>query len=135
MDFMATTKSHRRLCHGTKDGKMDRLARSLDKLAIVEDLMMDLPAELQKDVMKGMKPQEMRKKWSTMLTAKAIAIGLTAKDEGKALSAIKDLADREEGRAVERKDVTHHLEKLSDKELDAILKTDLSDAETAKREH
>jgi hypothetical protein len=54
-------------------------------------------------------------------------IAMTDKDSGRALSAIKDILDRTQGRAVERTTTTHKFEKLKDEELDALLKSRLKE--------
>ena len=64
----------------------------------------------------------------TLLMARQMTIALAEADSGKALAAIKDLRDRSEGKAVERVEQTHKLEKLPDDQLDAMLLSKLAAA-------
>lgn len=60
-----------------------------------------------------------------LLTARALTIAMTEGDSAKALAAVKDIKDRTQGKATERSEVTHKLEKLPDEQLDALLQSKL----------
>jgi hypothetical protein len=124
-------KGHRK---SSVNAEIDRMCRGLDKLAKYESWQKDiqdlLPPELWADLKSGASGKDLRGKYSPFLTARAIAIALKSEDAGKAMGAIRDLLDREEGRAVEKKEIKHQLEDLSEKQLDALLLTEMSDLNT-----
>lgn len=102
-------------------GYFNRLSTCLDKVAAS-----DLELELEKDVRAGMKPKDLREKYMSRVTARSILNALTSEPKA-ANSAIRDLTDRQEGRPVEKKEIRHHLEALSDTELQALLLTEIDD--------
>lgn len=98
-----------------------------DDLSEFEEFRKEFLPAMRKDLKAGLTPQQLRKKYAQLLQARQIMIGALDKDSGKALAAIKDIQDRNEGRPTEHKQIKHTLENLSDKELDAILLTEFSD--------
>jgi hypothetical protein len=95
----------------------------LDKLSEFEDYQTILKT-LQKDVKSGMTDQQLAKKYAPLAQARIISDMLTSENPTAALSAAKDLLDRVNGKATEKQEVTHRLEKLSDNELDALIKSE-----------
>lgn len=87
----------------------------------------DLLPALQQDVMDGMSPEDLRKKYLSYLTARTIQIGLTDTSALAALSAIRDVQDRTEGKPVETKHVINKYENLPDAQLDAALLSQMDD--------
>lgn len=86
-----------------------------------EEFKNDTLKSIRKDLKKGLSAEEIRKKYTAILQARLITAALTTEDESKALAISKDVLDRVEGKAKESTEVTHRLEKLSDKELDALI--------------
>ncbi len=84
---------------------------------------------LRKDLRAGLSPKELRTKYKSLAQAREIAIAIGDQDSGKALTAIKSIIDREEGRPTERLEHTHKLEKLPDEQLDAMLLSQLEQLE------
>lgn len=106
--------------------ELDRMCRSVDTLAQMEALQDYIDPEILKDLANGATADELRKKYHAKITARQITIALKGKDD-KAINAIKDLTDRTEGRATEKKEFVHRLEKLDDNQLNAMLLTELED--------
>lgn len=92
----------------------------------------DLALQLEEDIRNGMKPKELREKYMTRVTARSILLALEG-SEKSANIAIRDLSDRHEGRALEKKEITHHLEQLSDQEIEAMLLTEIDDLQNEKK--
>ena len=105
------------------------MVRSLDKLAQYERFVELIPEALRKDVLNGMKPNEILHKYNNVVAARMVALAMTEKDPSKAFSMMKDVLDRTEGKAIERKQIQHALHQVSDQEFDALLASDLEDLE------
>lgn len=123
---MATYRRKERLKQARRthvaDGKMEE---ALDKLASFDEFQQSLLPQLQKDILSNMAPAELRSKYKSLLAGRQIMIGLTEVDSTKALSAIRDILDREEGKATERHEHKHQLEDLSDKQLESLLTSEI----------
>jgi hypothetical protein len=98
---------------------------SLDALAEFQDFQDDVLKFLRRALAEGKSRDEIEKhpKVQALLAARQVTMALTEQDAGKALAAIKDLRDRTEGRAVERKEIRTRIEEAPDEALDARLKT------------
>lgn len=107
----------------------DRVADLIDRIADYEDFVSNVLPALRKDVDAGMDSKTLRAKYAPLIQARVITEALTNPDAGKALTAAADLLNRHEGKATERKEVKHTLENLSDKELDAVLESEIQDLE------
>lgn len=101
-----------------------QLTDMIDQLAEFEDFRATILPALRKDLARGLTAAELREKYSSLVQARQIAEAVTAEDPSKAHAAGKDVLDRAEGKAVERKEVKHQFENLSDQELDAILQSE-----------
>lgn len=104
-----------------------RMAGQLDDLADYEDFKQEILPILRQDMSKGLSADELREKYKNYLVARQISIALTDDDSGKALAAAKDLIDRLEGKAVERKAIAHKFEQLPDDQVDAIIEQKLKE--------
>lgn len=105
------------------------MIRSLDQLAEFE--------RFQESILPILK-QAINEKWSAekiwghpltqaLLAAQAVRWGLQGQDPGKSLDAIKTIVYQTQGKPKEQKEITHKVSKLKDEELDALLKTQLSE--------
>lgn len=99
----------------------------LDHLEAFEQFEREVLPALRQAVVNGENPSVLRKRYLTHMTARLITEALTNPDASKALAAIKEAFDREEGKATEKKDVTHRLGRLPEKELDALLLSEIDD--------
>lgn len=126
---MSTAKSRTRQAKYKRKSDKEEFAtnRLVDDIDKFMDFKANVLPALRKDIEGGMCAEELRKKYSALMTARMISIGLTSEDSRSALSAIKDVIDRTEGRAKERSEVTHKLEKLNDTELDSLLNSEFKE--------
>ena len=96
----------------------------LDALQKFEDFSTKILPALQKDLLSGMGAKELREKYAAIIQARQITTAILSQDEGRASVAAKDVLDRTEGKATERKEVTHKFADLPDEELDAIIRSE-----------
>lgn len=103
----------------------DKMADHLDALAEYEQYRADVLPLLRQAIKEGWSHEKMLSHPQVMaaITAKTISLAVTALDPAKALAACKEVSDRAVGKAVERKEVKHKFEGLTDEELDARLKS------------
>jgi len=107
----------------------DTRARNIDDLVLHDDLMMGVLGTIKKDLAAGLTSEQILEKYSSLAAARVASIAATEADSSKALAAAKDILDRAQGRAVERKQIHHKLDKVDEKQLDAILLTELEGLE------
>ncbi len=101
----------------------------IDKIRKFADFEKTILPALQDDVKAGMGPKELRTKYASLVQARIISEALNNPDGGKALVAAADIINRSEGKATEKKEVTHRFDSLSDEELDAVLESETQDLE------
>lgn len=106
-----------------------KIAEMMQAIVELENFKGTIAPFLAKDIKDGLTAKDMREKYRDMLTARVITDALKESDPAKALSAIKDILDRSEGKATEKKEVTHKFDKMEEKELDAILQSEIEDLE------
>ncbi len=107
----------------------DRTNDLVDKIMRFEDFETNILPALQKDVKAGMSTKDLRAKYASLIQARLITEALINPDAGKALVAATDILNRSEGKATEKKEVTHRFDSLSDQELDAVLESETQDLE------
>ena len=100
-----------------------QMSKLIDDLQDFEDFKDSVLPAIRRDLKAGLTPKEMRKKYAARVQARALTTAITS-DDGRAMAAAKDILDREEGRATEKKEVTHRYADLDDRELDAILESE-----------
>lgn len=116
---MARPKTNRKMAH-TGGPQQKKMANLVDDLMEFEEFRNEVLPMLRKDLKAGTPPEELQKKYLALLTAREITVGLTAKPE-TALVAIKNIKDRAEGKAVERRVTVNKYDTLPDEQLDAAL--------------
>ncbi len=96
---------------------------SLDTLSRMRDFEDEIIPILQKALREGKSREEIEAdpRVHALLAAKQISIAIREQDTAKSMAAIKDFRDRTQGKAIERTEVKHKYEALSDEELDALL--------------
>lgn len=106
-----------------------RMALALDQLAAFDEFKSNILPLLKQALEKGWTAEEIQAdpKIRAMMVARQVSIGLTDDDAARALAAIRDLRDRDEGKAVERRIVKATIENLTDAELDAKLARMMAD--------
>lgn len=100
-------------------------ARSLDELAVQDELFSGVLEAVRTDIRKGLKTEDLLAKYAQLAAARVVTIAATDADSGKALSAAKDILDRVHGKAKETRDVTHRLDKVKEEQIDALLLSEL----------
>lgn len=105
------------------------MGRLIEELREFEQFREDVLPELRAMLRQGATAEKIFERFSNMAAARAVTIALTEEDSSKALAAIKDVVDRTQGKAVERKEVRHKYESLKDEELDSLLKSKLKEVE------
>lgn len=106
-----------------EEAKRDKLHRDLAQFDDYQTIL----ATIRKDIKNGLTPKQLREKYAPLAQARVISDMLTNENAGMALAAAKDMLDRIEGKATEKKEVSHRFSDVSDKELDAILKSEEDD--------
>ena len=105
------------------------MAKNIDDLAEFEAFFNEVPRKLRELVLSGATPEDIRKATATLREARIAAIALTDPDAKTALAAIKDMTDRDEGKAKETKEISHRLGRLPEEEIDAVILSQLEDIE------
>jgi len=113
--------------HSSNNGQEIAMVRGLDELDQFERFSKMVPEDLRKDILAGMKSKEIYEKYGNMAAARAVIIMMTEEDPGKAMTAVKDILDRTQGRPIERKQHQHALHNVDDKEFDALLSSEMED--------
>lgn len=98
-----------------------RMENFLENLSEFQAFLKDVPMELRKAILNGDSPDALYQKFSHIAAVRAIQIAFSEPDSGKALAAAKEILDRSQGRATEKKEVRHKFDHMSEEELDAIL--------------
>lgn len=123
-------RTHKHHQASTHDNHM---AQKLDQLhadiAEFEEFRSTTLKAIRKDIRSGLGAAELRKKWAAVIQGRLITDALTTSDESKAAMIGKDIIDRVEGKATEKKEVTHKFENMDEKELDAMLKSEIEELE------
>ena len=107
-----------------------RMVATLDALAEFEAFQDDILPLLRKAIKEGWTREQIDQhpKVQALLAARQITIALKEMDSAKALSAIKDLRDRTQGKPTEKVETTHRMAQLPDEQLDSILLSKLEAA-------
>lgn len=117
------------------NGAEARFIKALDQYREFEAFKETVLPSIQQDLYEGkLTASELYKKYEALAAARAISIAATEEDSGKAISAIKDILDRSQGRAVEKREVNHRFENLSDEELEALVMTEETDLKEGQNE-
>lgn len=122
------TTGRRRPPARSRNTQEHRMAGLLDDLREFEQYREDVLPEIRRMLKEGASAEKILERFSNMAAARAVTIALTEEDSSKALAAIKDVIDRSQGKAVERKEVKHQFSELKDEELDALLESKLKEA-------
>lgn len=124
------SRRHHRTHPHTQGATHDnRMAKMIDDLAEFEDFRQTVLKAIRKDISKGLSAKELREKYAAIVQGRLLTDALTTEDVGKAAFIGKDIIDRVEGKATEKKEVTHKFSEMKDDELDAILKSEIEDLE------
>lgn len=104
----------------------DRAAVALDDLEEFKEFKKSLLPVLRADLKAGTPAKDILEKLKALAAARLGHILMAEIDSGKALSAIKDVLDRTEGKAKETVETTHKFQNMKEAELDALLKSKMA---------
>jgi hypothetical protein len=122
-----------------KRGKKRRLSKNVEEEKTVqliqdviefEDFRQSMLPKLRKLLKRGATPKEILDEAKALAAARLATVAVTTTDEDRALRAIDKVLDRTEGKATEKKEVSHRFDKLSDKELDAVVLSEMDTLQT-----
>lgn len=131
---MARPKNNRRSSNPGEHAQR-KMTNALDALSDFEQFKEEILPLLRADLKNKVPYKDMRKKYLALLTVRKISIGLAEPDSAKALAAIKDILDREDGKATEHRVVEHNLKNIPDEELDAVLQSEIEDLKDSLTTH
>lgn len=100
-----------------------RQVRALDELAAFDEFREMLLPALTADLKAGATDDQILEKYRAIATARVVSEMVLP--GGAGLAAAKDILDRARGKAVERKEFKHQLDRLEEKDVDALLMTKL----------
>lgn len=107
--------------------ELNKMAHTLDALAEFEQFREEILPALRNDLGSGLTAQQVYDKYQAYAAARGITIAMTSTKESSALVAIKDILDRTQGKAVERKIIAGKFDGLSDQDLRALVATEVDD--------
>jgi hypothetical protein len=123
---MAIKKSRERLLG--KATEIDKeMSKHLEDFLEFDEFRNTIPKEVRRQILAGRSADEIMKHHAPLAAGRIVAIAATSEDPKMALAASKDIIDRSQGRATERKEITHRYEDLSDEELNSILMSEVED--------
>lgn len=132
----ARPKVNRQRTHDHNQGKThdNYMAKAIDQLAEFEEFKARILPAIQKDLKAGLSAKEIREKYAAMVQARLVTDALATEDAGKAAAIGKDVLDRVEGKATEKREVTHRYADLKEDEIDAILRSEMEELEQLEKQ-
>lgn len=115
--------------HPPAQESLTKIERNVDSLMAHDRFNTDIAPELQKLLASGASSKEIMKRFSNYAAARLMTIALASGDEKAAMAAIKDVLDRAEGKATETKKIEHSMADMDDRDLDALLKSEIAELE------
>lgn len=106
----------------------DRLVAALDDLSLFTQFQSELLPDLRKMIQDGASTKDILGRARALAVARLTSLAVMEPDSKVALSAVKELLDRLEGKPTEKKEITHAMAKLKDEELDALVLTALNES-------
>jgi hypothetical protein len=105
----------------------DHMVDVLDELTFFQEFKAELLPDLRKLIAGGAPTKDILERARALATARLASLAALETDSRTALVAIKELMDRLDGKATERKEIKHSMEQLRDEELDALVMTAMKD--------
>lgn len=105
----------------------ERMVEVLDELAMFEEYRATMLPQLRDQIEKGAPTKEILGTAKAAAVARLASLAVLEQDSKVALSAIKELLDRLEGRVTDKKEITHQMQNLKNEELDALVLTALNE--------
>lgn len=107
----------------------DKMISNLDSLAEFNEFQRTLLPIIKGAVKSKDAPKAILELARSYAAARIALIMATDPDNKTALAAAKDLLDRTEGKAVERRELRHSMANLKDEELDALVMSKIDESE------
>lgn len=133
-ELIKTKRGHDSLEPVNRNVVEHNMARAIDEMAFYEQFKADLLPAIQKAMLEGKQAHEITAMAQAYAAARIASIVALEPDSAKALAAAKDILDRTQGRAIERKELHHKLDKLREEEVDALLISSLSEVDITEGE-
>ena len=124
---MPRSGKKRKITSQRMHAEMEQKAGLIDQLAQFDDFKHTILPALIGHVKKGKTAPELRKIALSVIQAKQISNAIKAEKITDSIAACKDILDREEGRAIERKAIMHKHQDLPDDQLDALILSKMKD--------
>jgi hypothetical protein len=99
----------------------------LDELAMFEEYRATMLPKLRDQIDKGASTKEILGTAKAAAVARLASLAVLEQDSKVAITAIKELLDRLDGRVTDRKEITHQMANLKSEELDALVLTALNE--------
>lgn len=99
------------------------VVRAVDELAEFDKFKEEILPMLKKAITESWSAEKIYKMAEAHAAARNVTIALTDEDSGKSLAAIREMMDRSKGKSTEKQEITHSYSKLSDEELEALIKS------------
>ena len=108
-----------------RDGQREQnlMAEALDDLSEFEQFKADMLPKLRSQLAAGASTKDILGTARAVAVARLATIAVMEGDTKLALSAIKELLERTDGKVTEKKEITHQLASMPTEELDALLIT------------
>lgn len=100
---------------------LSRMARKLDNLAAFEEFEATILPALRKDLKSGLTAQQILEKYQGHAAAVLASGMFLSGTPADARAAAKELLDRVQGKPTERRELTHKLDRMPEKDIDALL--------------
>ena len=107
----------------------DRMVSTIDDLRQFEEFRQDLLPALKKAIKDKKSSKDILEIARSLVTVRLVTIAALDPSATTALAATKDILDRLDGKATERKELLHSMSKLKDEELDALVITAIKEGE------
>lgn len=101
----------------------DDKAAELDALAEFEQFREQFLPAIRKDLSSGIDADEIMRKYKNLAAAKLVMKIVDAQSDMAQIAAAEKLLDRIDGKPVQKQELKHRLEQLSDEELEAAVKS------------
>lgn len=130
---MARNQAKQRPRRRSEEAETKSATHPPDVESLIDDLMefadfrqRILPA-IRQDLSKGLSAAQLREKYASLVQARQLTEAVTSENADTALRAGQSILDRVEGKATEKREVKHTFENMTDEELDAVLRSEISD--------
>jgi hypothetical protein len=124
----------KRISRNKQRAQEHRRVSLLDDLAEFEQFQEEILPALRQALKEGKTAEDIYKMASSAAAARSVSIALREQDSTKALAAIRDILDRDQGKAKERMEHEHKYGKLKEEELDALLLSEAAASDTTEED-